>query len=78
MTAMIIDGPKTAARAFLFAHGAGAPMDSAFMQRVAEGIAAAGDYHQATFDASRLASGVYFSRLEYDGKTQMKKMLLLK
>jgi len=43
-----------------------------------EGIAAAGDYHQATFDASRLASGVYFSRLEYDGKTQMKKMLLLK
>src|SRR5271167_562935 len=42
MTAVLIDGPETAARAFLFAHGAGAPMDSAFMQRVAEGIAAYG------------------------------------
>ncbi|MGB0059508.1 alpha/beta family hydrolase [Candidatus Binatus sp.] len=42
MTAVIIDGPKTAAKSFLFAHGAGAPMDSAFMQRVAEGVAASG------------------------------------
>jgi predicted alpha/beta-hydrolase family hydrolase len=36
MTAVIIDGSKTAAKSFLFAHGAGAPMDSPFMQRVAE------------------------------------------
>jgi predicted alpha/beta-hydrolase family hydrolase len=42
MTALLVDGPKTAAKSFLFAHGAGAPMDSAFMQRVAEGVAASG------------------------------------
>jgi uncharacterized protein len=42
MAAMLIDGPKTAAKSFLFAHGAGAPMDSPFMQRVAESVAAAG------------------------------------
>jgi hypothetical protein len=43
-----------------------------------EGVAAAGEYHRATFDASRLASGIYFSRLEFDGKMQLKKMVLLK
>jgi predicted alpha/beta-hydrolase family hydrolase len=37
-----IDGPEDAPATFLFAHGAGAPMDSAFMQRVAGGIAAHG------------------------------------
>jgi uncharacterized protein len=42
MAALIIDGPKAAAKSFLFAHGAGAPMDSLFMQRVAEGVAASG------------------------------------
>jgi uncharacterized protein len=42
MAALIVDGPKTAAKKFLFAHGAGAPMDSPFMQRVAEGVAASG------------------------------------
>jgi predicted alpha/beta-hydrolase family hydrolase len=42
MSALIVDGPKTAAKTFLFAHGAGAPMDSPFMQRVAEGLAASG------------------------------------
>jgi predicted alpha/beta-hydrolase family hydrolase len=42
MTALIVDGPKTAAKTFLFAHGAGVPMDSPFMQHVAEGIAASG------------------------------------
>jgi len=42
MTEFLIDGPKTAAKSFLFAHGAGAPMDSAFMQRVAEGVSASG------------------------------------
>src|SRR3984957_6474054 len=42
MVTQIVDGPKTAAKAFLFAHGAGAPMDSPFMRRVAEGVAASG------------------------------------
>ena len=43
-----------------------------------DGVAAAGEYHQETFDASRLASGIYFSRLEFGGNMQMKKMLMLK
>jgi predicted alpha/beta-hydrolase family hydrolase len=42
MAALLVDGPKTAAKSFLFAHGAGAPMDSPFMRRVAEGVAASG------------------------------------
>ncbi|MGA7872917.1 MAG: alpha/beta family hydrolase [Candidatus Binatus sp.] len=42
MSTLLVDGPQTAARSFLFAHGAGAPMDSPFMQRVAEGVAASG------------------------------------
>jgi uncharacterized protein len=42
MAAQLVDGPKTAAKTFLFAHGAGAPMESPFMQRVAEGVAASG------------------------------------
>ncbi len=42
MAALLIDGPETASKSFLFAHGAGAPMDSPFMQRVAEGVAGAG------------------------------------
>ncbi len=37
-----IDGPADAGSTFLFAHGAGAPMDSGFMNRVAAGIAARG------------------------------------
>ena len=43
-----------------------------------DGVATAGQYNQATFDGSRLASGIYFSRLEFGGKMQMKKMVLLK
>jgi hypothetical protein len=42
------------------------------------GEAAAGKYNQVQFNASNLASGIYFSRLEFNGKMQMKKMLLLK
>src|SRR5580658_6901974 len=42
MASVLIDGPKTAPKSFLFAHGAGAPMDTPFMQRVAEGVAASG------------------------------------
>ena len=43
-----------------------------------DGAATAGESHQVTFDASRLASGIYFSRLEFGGKMQIRKMLLLK
>jgi len=35
-------------------------------------------YHQINFDASHLANGVYFYRLESNGKVGVKKMLLLK
>jgi hypothetical protein len=42
------------------------------------GEAAAGVNHQVEFNASNLASGIYFSRLEFGGKMQMKKMMLLK
>ena len=38
----------------------------------------AGIYHQVQFNASNLASGTYFSQLEFAGKVQIKKMLLLK
>ncbi len=41
MTDYLIDGPK-AARTVVLAHGAGAPMDSPFMARVAQGLAASG------------------------------------
>jgi len=34
----LIDGPSDARDTFLFAHGAGAPMDSGFMARVAKGL----------------------------------------
>jgi len=50
-------------------------------QEVAElfdGFATAGDYHQVEFNGSNLASGIYFSRLEFAGKMEVKKMLLLK
>jgi predicted alpha/beta-hydrolase family hydrolase len=42
MAAILVDGPNAAAKTFLFAHGAGGAMDSPFMQRVAEGVAASG------------------------------------
>lgn len=38
----------------------------------------AGVYYQARFDASHLASGIYFSRLTNDGRQVMKKMMLIK
>lgn len=38
----------------------------------------AGTYHQARFDASNLASGMYFARLQSGEKIQLKKMLLIK
>jgi uncharacterized protein len=37
-----LDGPATATKCFVFAHGAGAGMDHSFMQAAAEGLAARG------------------------------------
>jgi predicted alpha/beta-hydrolase family hydrolase len=42
MSDFLIDGPAKAKHTFVFAHGAGGPMDSAWMARVARGIAAGG------------------------------------
>ncbi len=39
---LLIDGPASALRAVVLAHGAGAPMDSPFMQRMAQGLAGNG------------------------------------
>jgi hypothetical protein len=38
----LIDGPTRAQATFVFAHGAGAPMDSPFMDQIAQGLAAQG------------------------------------
>ncbi len=42
MERFLFDGPARAADTLVLAHGAGAPMDSAFMNRVAQGVGAAG------------------------------------
>jgi len=42
------------------------------------GIAQAGHYIPATFNAGRLASGVYFSHLDYNGKSLVQRMILTK
>ena len=42
------------------------------------GIAKAGHYIPATFNASRLASGIYFARLQYNGKSLEQIMLMTK
>tara|TARA_R110002110_G_scaffold376568_2_gene586896 strand:+ start:411172 stop:411798 length:627 start_codon:yes stop_codon:yes gene_type:complete len=39
---MLIDGPAVPRARFLFAHGAGAPMDTSFMDAIASGLSAAG------------------------------------
>lgn len=38
----------------------------------------AGIFHQKTFDASKLSSGIYFARLSSHGKSQIRKMMLMK
>ena len=43
-----------------------------------DGVASAGEYHQATFDGSGFASGVYFARLVFSGQTLVKKLLMTK
>ena len=42
MTDCLFDGPADAAATFVFAHGAGAPMDSDFMTHIAQGLGARG------------------------------------
>jgi hypothetical protein len=42
------------------------------------GIAKAGHYIPATFDASRFSTGIYFARLQYSGKSLVQRMLLTK
>ncbi len=43
-----------------------------------DGEAEAGKYNQVQFDASNFASGLYFSRLQFDRSVQSKKMLFIK
>jgi hypothetical protein len=43
-----------------------------------QGVAKAGHYIAAAFDASRLASGIYFARLDFNGQSQMKRMVFLR
>jgi predicted alpha/beta-hydrolase family hydrolase len=42
VTSFLLDGPKHAKLTVALAHGAGAPMDSPFMNEIAQGIAAGG------------------------------------
>jgi predicted alpha/beta-hydrolase family hydrolase len=42
MAEFLFDGPKTAAITLVLAHGAGGPMDSPFMETIAEGVARGG------------------------------------
>ncbi len=42
------------------------------------GVAEAGKYNQVQFNATDLATGLYFSRLEFAGNVQSKKMMLVK
>lgn len=51
---VLIDGPKEAAATFLFAHGAGAPMDSGFMNRMAAGLGGRG-IHVVRFEFPYMA-----------------------
>lgn len=45
---------------------------------VFEGLVKTGSVHTVTFDASRLTSGVYFVRMEFNGRQLMKKITLMK
>ena len=55
MTALTLhDGPANATLTFLLAHGAGAPMDSPFLQVVAEGLSCRG-WHVVRFEFPYMA-----------------------
>jgi hypothetical protein len=54
---------------------------NAIGQKVAtlfDGVAKAEEYHHVVFDASRLASGIYFARLQYGQRQLTQKMILIK
>lgn len=51
----LLDGPANAASILVLAHGAGAPMDSDFMQAVAQGLAARG-HRVARFEFAYMAA----------------------
>jgi hypothetical protein len=55
VTSFLFDGPETAALTVLFAHGAGAPMDSAFMSDFARGLADQG-FRVARFEFPYMAA----------------------
>jgi FG-GAP repeat/Secretion system C-terminal sorting domain len=46
--------------------------------KLVDGNAKSGSIQQATFDASKLPSGIYFARLQFEGKQLIMKMMLLK
>lgn len=50
MAEFIFNGPKSAAITVVLAHGAGAAMDSPFMEKIAAGIAKAGGIRVARFE----------------------------
>jgi predicted alpha/beta-hydrolase family hydrolase len=54
-SSLLFNGPARAPLTFAFAHGAGAPMDDAFMTFVAEGIATAG-FRVARFEFPYMAA----------------------
>jgi len=58
---MLIDGPAHPRARFLFAHGAGAPMDTPFMDAIAEGLSA-GDIQVVRFEFP------YMAKRRDDGK----------
>jgi hypothetical protein len=43
-----------------------------------DGETESGRSFQTTFDATRLAGGIYFSKLQFNGKQLVRKMLMLK
>jgi len=59
----LIDGPADAPATLLFAHGAGAPMDSPFMAAIAGGLAAKG-WRVVRFEFS------YMARMRETGRRQ--------
>ena len=52
---LLANGPETAEKVIVLAHGAGAPMDTPFMTTMAEGLAAAGDLRVVRFEFPYMA-----------------------
>ena len=50
MSEFIFNGPKTSEITLVLAHGAGGPMDSPFMEKIAKGVAKAGGIRVARFE----------------------------